>query len=171
MRSTGTQREAWRPRCLRPALLALLVGLGATGRAVGDDPSKESWPELDLWLRLPPSWRLSMFLAIASNTETDYREGNVVLQADYAWGKPGRLYNGRLLDEGRAEDMKAMLLRGGYLGGKRLGDDSEFQVRGAAYGSVRRRPAIAARSRSSRPRAARARSYSSAACFERPFLP
>jgi hypothetical protein len=43
----------------------------------------------------------------------------------YAWGKPGRLYKGRLLEEGRAADMRAMLLRGGYLGGKSLGDNGE----------------------------------------------
>jgi hypothetical protein len=109
----------------RPVFLALLFWLGASGGAWGSDASKELWPELDLWLRLSPSWRLSMFLPIASNIETDYREGNVVLQADYAWGKPGRLYRGRLLEEGRAEDMKAMLLRGGYLGGKSLSDDGE----------------------------------------------
>jgi len=125
MRSTGPQREAWRRRRLRPVLLALLVSLGATGGAVGDESSKELWPEIDLWLRLSPSWRLSTFVAIASNIETEYREGNFILQADYAWGKPGRLYKGRLLDEGRAEDMKANLLRGGYLGGKSLGDDGE----------------------------------------------
>ena len=123
MRSTGARPKAWRRRCLRPVLLALLVSLGATGGAAGDESSTELWPEVDLWLRLSPSWRLSTFVAIASNIETEYREGNVILQADYAWGKPGRLYKGRLLDEGRAEDMKAMLLRGGYLGGKSLDDD------------------------------------------------
>jgi hypothetical protein len=125
MRSTDAQPEARRRRYWRPILLALWVWLGATGRAVGDDPSTELWPEIDLWLRLSPSWRLSTFLAVASNIETDYREGNIIVQADYAWGKPGRLYKGRLLDEGRAEDMKARLLRGGYLGGKSLGDDGQ----------------------------------------------
>ena len=125
MRSRGLQPEVWRRRRLRPLLLALWVWLGAIGGAVGDDSSKEFWPEIDLWLRLSPSWRLSMFVPIASNIEADYREGNIVLQADYAWGRPGRLYNGRLLDEGQAENMKAMLLRGGYLGGKSLGDGGE----------------------------------------------
>jgi hypothetical protein len=110
---------------LRPVLLALLVWLGAIGGAVGDDSSTEAWPEIDLWLRLSPAWRLSFFYAIASNIETDYREGNIILQADYAWGKPGRLYKGRMLDEGRAEDMKATMVRAGYLGGRSLGDGGE----------------------------------------------
>jgi hypothetical protein len=110
---------------VRAVVLTLLACFAAAGGAAADDSTKELWPELDLWLRLSPAWRFSLFLPIASNIETDYREGNIVLQADYAWGKPGRLYTGRLLDEGRAETMRAMLLRGGYLGGKSLGDGGE----------------------------------------------
>jgi len=110
---------------LRLVCTVLLVWIGAAGGAVAEEPSKELWPEVDLWLRLSPSWRLSMFVPLSHNIETDYREGALLLQADYAWGKTGRLYRGRLLDESRAEDMKAMLLRGGYLGGKSLGDDGE----------------------------------------------
>jgi len=58
-----------------------------------------------------------LFLPIASNIETDYREGNIVLQADYAWGKPGLLYKAAA-GRGPSGDLKAMLLRGGYLGGR-----------------------------------------------------
>jgi hypothetical protein len=111
--------------CLRPAGLALLVWLGATGGAIAGGTAKELWPEVDLWLRLTPAWRLSMFAALSSNKETDYREGSVLLQADYAWGKTGRLYSGRLFDQGRAEGMKAMLVRAGYLAGESLADDGE----------------------------------------------
>ena len=114
-----------RRRALRLVCTVLLVWIGAAGGAVAEEPSKELWPEVDLWLRLSPSWRLSLFVPLSHNIETDYREGALLLQADYAWGKTGRLYRGRLLDESRAEDMKAMLLRGGYLGGKSLGDDGE----------------------------------------------
>ena len=110
---------------LRPVCLVLLFWLSAAGGAVAGETSVEFWPEIDLWLRLSPSWRLSMFVPIAKNIETDYREGNLVLQADYAWGKPRSLYRGRLLDDNRAGQMKAMLFRGGYLGGKSLGDGGE----------------------------------------------
>jgi hypothetical protein len=112
-------------RYLRAACLALLVLLGATGVAGAGEQSKELWPEIDFWLRLSPAWRLSSFVALSKNIETDYREGSFLFQADYAWGKPGRLYQGRLLDEGRAETMKAMLARGGYLVGKSLDDKGE----------------------------------------------
>jgi hypothetical protein len=110
---------------VRAAGLALLVWLGATGGAVAGETAKEFWPEVDLWLRLTPAWRLSMFASLSNNKETDYREGSVLLQADYAWGKTGRFYSGRLFDESRAEGMKAMLVRAGYLSGESLADNGE----------------------------------------------
>jgi hypothetical protein len=69
-----------------------------------------------------------MFIPISKNIETDYREGNLILQTDYAWGKvKTRLYfyRRRLLDENRAQEMKAILLRGGYLGGRSLDDKGQ----------------------------------------------
>lgn len=113
-------------RCL-PALV-LLVWLGASGAAVAEEPSKEFWPEIDLWLRLSPTWRASMFVPISKNIETAYREGNLILQADYAWGTVKKrlyFYRRRLLDENRAREMKALLLRGGYLGGRSLDDKGQ----------------------------------------------
>lgn len=117
--STIASRLAW---------LVLLVWLGATSAALAGEPSQEFWPETDLWLRLSPAWRVSMFVAISKNIETAYREGNLILQTDYAWGKvKTRLYfyRRRLLDENRAQEMKAILLRGGYLGGRSLDDKGQ----------------------------------------------
>ena len=112
-------------RCRRTALLALVVWLRSTAGAVASESSTEFWPEVDLWLRLTPAWRLSTLVAVTRNVETDYREGSLVLQADYAWGKPGLLYKGRLLDESRAQSMKAMMVRAGYLGATSLGDGGD----------------------------------------------
>ena len=113
------------PGYLRLVCLALMVWLGATGAAFADEPAYEFWPEIDLWLRLSPAWRLSMFLPLSENLETDYREGSLILQADYAWGKGSRLYKARLLDENRAQEMSTWLVRGGYLGGRSLDDHGE----------------------------------------------
>jgi hypothetical protein len=118
LRSPGPGRRRW-------VCLALLVWLAATGGAAAGETAKEFWPEIDFWLRLSPAWRFSTFAAMSNNKETDYREGSVLLQADYAWGKTGRRYGGRLFDESRAEGMKAMLVRAGYLAGKSLDDDGE----------------------------------------------
>jgi hypothetical protein len=110
---------------MRPVLLALSVWLMAAGTAVADDPSKEFWPEIDIWWRVSPAWRLSLFVPISENLETHYREGNLILQGDVAWGTSDRLRKVRLLDEGRQQTMKTFLFRGGYLGGKSLDDDGQ----------------------------------------------
>ncbi len=109
-------------RWIRSACAALLVWLAA-GLARADPPSYEFWPEIDTWLRLSPAWRLSLFVPISKNLETHYREGNFIPQVDYAFGKTRR--RRRLMDEDRERRMRAFMLRGGYLGGKSLGDQGE----------------------------------------------
>jgi hypothetical protein len=107
------------------ARATLVVSLAGAGIAGAQPPQKEIWPEIDTWLRLSPGWRLSLFVPISENLETHYREGNLIVQADYAWGQTNRTT--RLIDEDRAQTTKLWLLRGGYLGGKSLDDQ------GAAY--------------------------------------
>jgi hypothetical protein len=110
----------------------VLVWLAAAGAALADPPSKELWPEIDTWLRLSSVWRLSVFVPISENLDTHYREGNFIPQVDYAFGH-GR-FQRRLMDEDRARDTKFFLLRGGYLGGKSLGDDGEEYTERTAFG-------------------------------------
>jgi len=100
--------------------MAVVVWAVAAGAALADPPTKEFWPEIDTWLRVSNAWRLSVFVPIAENLDTHYREGNLILQADYAWSESNR--NRRLIDEGRAQAMKIWLVRCGYLGGKSLDD-------------------------------------------------
>jgi hypothetical protein len=102
-----------------------MIWFGPTRAVIAGESSKELWPEVDLWLRLTPAWRLSMFVAISKNLDTYYREGNLILQGDYAFRKMNPRHNTRLLDENRAQQMKRLLIRGGYLGGKSLGDSGE----------------------------------------------
>jgi hypothetical protein len=124
-------------RALRLVCLALVVWLGATGAAVAQDSSTstslELWPEVDLWLRLSPSWRLSMFVPVTENIETHYREGTLILQADYGWGKTKRLVKRRMLDEDRARDMQTMVARGGYSHGQSLDDQGEAYQENMAF--------------------------------------
>jgi hypothetical protein len=114
-------------RVRRAIGLALLAGPAAVGVAVADERQQEFWPEIDVWWRLSPAWRVSLFVPISRNIETAYREGNFIPQVDYAFGRTRRVQATRLLDEDRARDLKPMLIRGGYLGGKSLDDQ------GAAY--------------------------------------
>jgi hypothetical protein len=115
------ERHLW----VRAGCAAFLIWLASAGAALAGPPSKEFWPEIDTWLRLSPAWRVSVFVPIAENLDTHYREGNIILQADYAWSKSNR--SRRLIDGDRAQNMQIWLLRGGYLGGKSLDD------RGAEY--------------------------------------
>jgi hypothetical protein len=114
-----------RLRPLRLFCLALTVWLGATGAAIAGDPSYELWPEVDLWWRLSPAWRLSTFVPLSNNLETDYREGSLILQADYSWGKESLPFKTRLMDENRAREMNNWMARGGYLHGRSLDDHGE----------------------------------------------
>jgi hypothetical protein len=119
---------------LRAVCAALVIWLVAASTAVADPPSWEFWPEIDTWLRLSPAWRLSLFVPVSKNLETHYREGNVIPQADYAWGKTNR--ERRLMDEDRARNMKAWLLRGGYLGGQSLDDSGEAYTEHTAFAEL-----------------------------------
>jgi hypothetical protein len=113
------------PFFLRWVCLALMVWLGSTRTVIAGESSKEFWPEVDLWLKLTPAWRLSMFVPISKNIETHYREGNLILQGDYAFWKMSPRNKTRLFDENRAQQMKRFMIRGGYLHGKSLGDSGE----------------------------------------------
>jgi hypothetical protein len=108
---------------LRPICLAVVLWLAAAGAAAAQDVAKEFWPEIDVWLRLSPAWRVSLFVPLSENLDTHYREGNLILQGDYAWGHLFR--ERRLMDEDRAKKMKIFMVRGGYLGGKSLDDQGE----------------------------------------------
>jgi hypothetical protein len=122
-----------------PVLAAWLV---AAGTAVADEPSKEFWPETDVWWRLSPAWRLSLFVAISRNIETAYREGNLIPQVDYAWGKARHPERRRLLDENRAQAMRAFMVRGGGLGGRSLGDQGEEYTERTMFGELHVRTPI-----------------------------
>jgi hypothetical protein len=119
---------------VRSCCAAALAWLAIAGAAAADPPTKEFWPEIDTWLRVSNAWRLSVFVPIAENLDTHYREGNLILQADYAWSASNR--NRRLIDEGRAQAMKLWLVRSGYLGGKSLDDRGAEYTEYTAFGEL-----------------------------------
>ena len=110
-----------------PFYLAIGFCLVAAGAAFGqeDGNSTEFWPETDIWFRLSPAWRLSSFVALSKNIETDYREGSLIVQADYAFGRIKHGPRRRMLDETRAREMRRFLVRGGYLTGSSLDDQGQ----------------------------------------------
>lgn len=123
---TRTPGHTGRRACVLGWSLVILASLAVNvGVARAQDVSKEIWPEIDTWLRLSPAWRFSVFVPLSKNLETYYREGSLVLQADYSWGRSRFLFWGRLVNEDRARVLKTLMVRGGYLMGRSLGDHGE----------------------------------------------
>jgi hypothetical protein len=107
-------------------LLFFILCTAIYGQDGVKESSKEFWPEIDVWLRLSPKWRFSVFLPISKNIETEYREGNLVLQGDFSWGKPkGFILPMRHLETDSAQAVKANMVRVGYLSGRSLQDRGE----------------------------------------------
>ena len=104
---------------------ARILALAWAAPAAAQENATEFWPEVDAWWRLTPAWRLSLFVPISKNLDTHYREGNLIAQGDYAWGQPQGVRTRRLADENRARSMRTFMIRGGYLGGRSLGDQGE----------------------------------------------
>ena len=129
-RGSAQSRLRWRVG------VVVVVWLLAPWNAVADEHQQEFWPEVNIWWRLSPEWRLSLFVPISKNIETAYREGNLIVQGDYAFGEGKRAYQRRLMDEGRARTMRTFLVRGGYLGGRSLGDQGEEYTERTAFAEL-----------------------------------
>ena len=129
------------PRLL-VGFLVLAGCLAVPSRALAGGSTWEYWPEIDLWARLTPQFRLSSMIAVSRNIETQHREGSFILQADYAWKRKGApLVTQRLMDEAQAAVMNVFLVRGGYLTGKSLTDNgAEYSERTGFLEFHRRTP-------------------------------
>ena len=103
--------------------LVFFMALSANN-VIAQNSSFEFWPETDIWYRLSPSWRLSSYVAITKYHESGNRDLNIYLQGDYAWGHTKYKFVKRLKDESRAQAMKAWMVRGGYMYGKSLGENT-----------------------------------------------
>lgn len=110
----------------------LLFCLGLLPMGLQGQTTWEFWPEVDIWYRFAPNWRLSSFIPISRNLETNYREGSICLQVDYAWGNTRKFAIQRIQDEPRAQVMKARLGRVGWLQSRSLGDKGETYAENAA---------------------------------------
>jgi hypothetical protein len=120
-------------RWVRVVCLVLIASLSGLGAAAGQDSNHEFWPETDIWLRVSPAWRASLFVPLSKNIETNYREGSLILQADYAFGTTHNRLRRRLLDENRAQAVKLVLVRSGYLVGRSLDDGGQAYNEDTAF--------------------------------------
>ena len=97
------------------AVLLFMMFSGQTVTAQGTN--FEFWPEIDVWYKLTPGFRVSSFASVTRYFENDTRDLNLTLMADHSFGNPKRFLFSRLLDQNRAEPLKVWLVRGGYIYG------------------------------------------------------
>jgi len=109
---------------LRFFCIVVFISFYACTATQAQNFSFEFWPETDIWYRLSPSWRLSAFIPLTKYHESKYRDLNVYLQADYAFGKTKKTVYRRLMDENREQLMKAWLVRGLIMEGWSLGENA-----------------------------------------------
>lgn len=100
----------------------LLLLFLSVGSLKAQNTSYEFWPEADIWYRLNPSWRVSGLVPLTKYNESNTRDLNVYLQLDYAWGKTKHPFNFQLIDDMKAQQLKAWMLRGGVMKGSSLYD-------------------------------------------------
>jgi len=122
-------------------LLLVFVALTVSPRYLSaqSNVSYEIWPENDLWYKVSPGIRLSSLVAISRYLESDTRDLNLTLQADYAFGNSKKFLFTRLLHQNQAERLKVWLARGGYMGGWSLYDKAESYSETMLFAEIHRR--------------------------------
>ena len=101
--------------------------------------SFEFWPETDIWYTLSPSWRLSAFIPVTKYNESKYRDLNIFLQADYKFGHTKYAAVRRLMDENKVQQMKAWMVRGGFMEGWSLGENAGEYTEDMLFAEIHRR--------------------------------
>jgi len=107
--------------------------------SIAQNSSFELWPEADIWYRINPSWRLSSFIPFTIYYPSGNTDLNIYVQADYAWGRTKRVYFARLVDQSRAQLMKAWMVRGGFMEGRSLGENAGTYTEQMLYAELHRR--------------------------------
>ena len=109
---------------LQAIWLGIWFSLSFSYFGFSQNSSSEFWPETDIWYRINPSWRISSFIAITKYHESSNRDLNISLQTDYAWGKTKHSIFRKLMDDIKAQQMNAFLIRVGFMEGSSLGENA-----------------------------------------------
>ena len=119
--------------------LVIFIMLCTNITGIAQNSSFEFWPETDIWYRLNPSWRFSTFIPITKYHESQYRDLNIYLHADYAWGKTKHTAVRRLMDENKDQQMKTWMVRGLYMKGWSLGENAGAYKEDMVFAEIHRR--------------------------------
>jgi hypothetical protein len=105
-------------------ILEILFCVCTINICFAQNSSFEFWPETDVWYRLNPSWRLSTFIPITKYNESINRDINIYLHVDYSWGHTPKPIFRRLVDQEKEQIMKVWMVRGGFMEGWNLPNNS-----------------------------------------------
>lgn len=122
--------------------LVLFMSLTATNTSVAQNYSVEFWPEVDIWYRISPNWRLSSFVPITKYNESKNRDLNIYLQVDYAWGHTENFIYSRLVDQEREQLMKIWMVRGGVMKGWSLSENESSYSEDMFFAEIHKRTPI-----------------------------
>lgn len=120
-------------------VLMLITGMVSTLSA--QNSSFEFWPETDLWYLLSPSWRVEAFIPLADYQGDQPSDMNIYLQGDYAWGHTKKWFFTKLMDQNRAQQMKAWMVRAGVMRGWSTGENGDYHE-DMVFGEIHRRVPI-----------------------------
>jgi len=117
----------------------VFISLSSSNFGMAQNSSLEFWPETDIWYRLNSSWRLSSFIPITKYNESESRDMNVYLNTDYAWGHSKFPISRRMLDQEKEQIMKAWMIRGGFMKGWSLRNNSSNYSESMVFSEVHKR--------------------------------
>jgi hypothetical protein len=140
MKELNYKRETryWR-YCLRLICLVALISVITLHGVIAQNSSFEFWPETDLWYTLNPSWRFSAFIPITKYSESKDRDLNIYLQADKKWGRTRYAAVRRLMDENKEQQLKAWMVRGGFMEGWSLGENESNYTEDMLFAEIHKR--------------------------------
>jgi hypothetical protein len=116
-----------------------LIFLGSVHICTAQNSALEFWPETDIWYRINPSWRFSAFIPITKYNESKNRDLNIYMHVDYAWGNTKRVFVRRMVDENKAQQMKGWMVRGFYMKGWSLGENSGTYAEDMLFAEIHKR--------------------------------
>ncbi len=118
---------------------AFCFSLGTINSGKSQNSSIEFWPEIDIWYRLNDSWRFSVFIPLTKYNESKYRDLNIYLQADYAFGKTKHTLYRNLIDDNREQKIKSFLVRGGYMKGWSIRENAGAYIEDMVFAEIHKR--------------------------------
>lgn len=124
---------------LRLIYLFFTLNFGATQICMAQNSSLEFWPETDIWYRLNSAWRLSAFVPITKYNESEGRDLNIYLHVDYAWGHTKEPIFRRLVDQEKEQIIKTWMVRGGFMEGWNMHNNSSDYAEDMLFAELHRR--------------------------------